>query len=118
MQWKNCSIWRMSFFVMTTSLFRALPILHFLGRGFHLSGLATAQEYIFHPHGRFRWSASSLSALEGCHRDDNITSFMTGFDIMVRFSGLFQQIALIDDRLDLPIVDELFEKQQIFFLLA
>ena len=47
------------------------------------------------------------------HRDDDIASFLTTFDVPVGLDDLLQRVAAIDDRFQLPRLDELFEINQI-----
>ena len=50
--------------------------------------------------------------------DYNISRFLPGFDIPVSIGSLFQRIASIDDGFYLSRLNQLFEDNQIFTLLA
>ena len=52
------------------------------------------------------------------HSDDDISLFVSCFDIPVRLGHLFQRIASIDDRFYLPRLDQLCEEDKIFDLLT
>ena len=44
------------------------------------------------------------------HRDDDIALFVSGVDVAVSLGDLFQRIASINDRVDLPRLNQLFEE--------
>ena len=48
------------------------------------------------------------------YRDDNIPFFVSCIDIAVRLDHVFKWIAPVDDRLDLPRLDQLFDEDQVF----
>lgn len=50
--------------------------------------------------------------------NEHISFFVTRFYLSVRFRRLFQRAALIDDRLDLLRLDQLFQEEQFYLLLA
>jgi len=52
------------------------------------------------------------------HRDDDIALFVSGVDVPVSLDHVFQGIASIDDRVDLPRLNQLCEESQILRLLA
>jgi hypothetical protein len=52
------------------------------------------------------------------YRDDNISLFVTFFNVAVRLGHLFQWIASIYDRFELSYVDQFFEHKQVFELVA
>ena len=64
--------------------------------------------------------AVGCSALLGfavvSHSDDYISLFVPCFDIPVSLDNLFQRIASIYDRFDLPRLNKLFEENQMFSL--
>jgi hypothetical protein len=45
------------------------------------------------------------------HSDDNISLFVSLFNILVRLGHLFQWITPIDDRFYLPCFNQLFEEE-------
>lgn len=48
------------------------------------------------------------------HCDNDISLFVSCIDIPVGLNNLFQRIAFINNRFDLPRLDEFFEEDQIF----
>ena len=48
------------------------------------------------------------------HSDHDAALFLPGFDIAVRFRNLFQWIAPIDDRFEVPRLDQVFKEDQKF----
>ena len=53
-----------------------------------------------------------------CHSDDDISLFVSCVDVPVSLGNVFQWIASIDDRLYLPRLNQLFEKNEVFSLWA
>ena len=52
------------------------------------------------------------------HRDDHISLFMPLLDIAVRLDDLLQRINPVYDRFKLARLDQFFEQEQVFELIA
>jgi hypothetical protein len=50
------------------------------------------------------------------YRYDDMSCFVSGFDIPVSFGGLFQRITAINNRFYLACFNQLFQKNEIFRL--
>jgi hypothetical protein len=60
---------------------------------------------------RAEWWDVHLVCVGMGHRDDDIALFVSCVDVAVSLGNVFQRIASIDDRLDLPRLNQLFEDQ-------
>ena len=52
------------------------------------------------------------------HRNDHISLFMPLLDIAVRLDDLLQRIDPVNDRFELARLDQFFEQEQVFELIA